>query len=53
MENANLQTVIQLNGISAMPTFQFYKSGKLLSRFAGANIVKLREMMKNLVQIEI
>ena len=32
-------------GISAMPTFQFYKDGKKVSEVVGASIEKVKEMV--------
>ena len=30
-------------GVSAMPTFMFYKDGKKILEFAGANVTKLKD----------
>ncbi|KAK3606139.1 hypothetical protein CHS0354_010769 [Potamilus streckersoni] len=36
-------------GISAMPTFQFYKNGKKVNELVGANETKLREMIEKML----
>jgi thioredoxin 1 len=33
--------------VAAMPTFQFFKSGKLLDKIVGADPVKLKTCVKN------
>ncbi|XP_037230070.1 thioredoxin [Falco biarmicus] len=35
--------------VKCMPTFQFYKSGKKVQEFSGANKEKLEDTIKNLV----
>ncbi|NXR35013.1 THIO protein, partial [Zosterops hypoxanthus] len=35
--------------VKCMPTFQFYKNGKKVQEFSGANKEKLEETIKNLV----
>ncbi|NP_001011127.1 thioredoxin [Xenopus tropicalis] len=40
--------VAQVCGISSMPTFIFFKSGKQVERFSGADIKKLKETIKRL-----
>lgn len=37
-------------GISCMPTFKFYKDGKLVATLEGANESKLNEHLQNLLQ---
>ncbi len=34
-------------GISAMPTFLFFKNGQKLTQFSGASVAKLEEEIKN------
>ncbi|SNW62251.1 Thioredoxin [Orpheovirus IHUMI-LCC2] len=38
--------VAESYGVTAMPTFKFYKGGKLVEEFKGANVEKLKETMK-------
>ena len=38
--------VAELCGISAMPTFQFYKGGKKVDEFSGADSEKLKAMVE-------
>uniref|UniRef100_A0A3B3ZWT3 Thioredoxin n=1 Tax=Periophthalmus magnuspinnatus TaxID=409849 RepID=A0A3B3ZWT3_9GOBI len=33
-------------GIRSMPTFQFYKNGKMVTQFSGANADKLKETIE-------
>lgn len=37
--------------VEAMPTFQFFKGGKLLEKFTGGNEEKLRETVNRLVSM--
>ena len=39
--------IAQAAGISAMPTFQFYKSGQMLDKIVGADIDKLTAGVKS------
>lgn len=41
-----LQQVAQVAGVKAMPTFQFYKQGKKIAEFSGADKKKLEDYVK-------
>lgn len=38
--------VAEAYGITSMPTFKFYKEGKIVEEFKGANVEKLRDTIK-------
>ncbi|NP_001088487.1 thioredoxin L homeolog [Xenopus laevis] len=44
----NASDVAQLCGVRSMPTFVFYKSGKEVERFSGADISKLKSTISRL-----
>lgn len=42
------QDVAKQEGVSSMPTFKFYKQGKCIESFSGANPQKLEQLIKDL-----